>query len=176
MLVALNNWNVALPKKTAIGLLAAYMALVALRVVVPYFIAEESRYWLDFATSLLRLLGVLALWTSVPLFLNARWVNTVIHWSPLAFFTHSGHFPLIALLNYFVLAKLLPHSNDAFLLLHFFLTVASTLVILFVGASILRRFAPGLFRILSGSRQWPEESGQPVTTIDGVLLQRGREG
>ena len=155
MLVAINRWTVELPKRTALILLAAYLALVAIRVVLPVQVGTEPVLWLDVATRLMRLLGVVAIWTTAPLVLDMRWARVVQSWSPLAFFIHSSHFPLISVLNYIILANLLPRGNDLFLLLHFALTVTLTLALLFFGAAVLKRIAPPLLHILSGSRQQP---------------------
>ena len=172
MLVAIKDLPTTLPKTMASRLFAVYLVLVAIRVLLPSVLGAEWDFHLDVGTRLLRLLGVVAIWTATPLILHTAFARAVSRWSPFAFFVHCGHFPMISAIKYAVLPVFLPQDNSLYLLLHLFLGVGLTLALLFVGGSVLHYLAPKLLYILSGSRRISLKV--PKTEITGQMKHQAR--
>jgi peptidoglycan/LPS O-acetylase OafA/YrhL len=154
----MSGWTLDfISERNAFLLLAAYVALVALRVLSPELVVDGSL--LDTVieepvTRSLRLVGVVAFWGCSPWFARTapgRWIASV---GALAFFLHAVHWPL----NQFIkagLAGVLPVDSSAWLLVNYVTTTVLTVATALLIARAMARFAPPVFLHLSGGRTSP---------------------
>ena len=154
----MSGWTLEfISERSAFCLMAAYVALVALRVLSPEVVADGSL--LDTVieepiTRSLRLVGVVAFWGCSPWFARTtpgRWIASV---GALAFFLHAVHWPL----NQFIkagLAGFLPIHSSGWLLVNYLTTTVLTVAAALLIARGLARFAPPVFLHLSGGRSSP---------------------
>lgn len=154
----MSEWKLDfISERSAFFLMAAYVALVALRVLSPEIVADGSL--LDTVieepvTRSLRLVGVVAFWGCSPWLARTapgRWIAGV---GALAFFLHAVHWPL----NQFIkagLAAVLPVESSGWLLVNYVVTTVLTVAAALLIARCLARFAPPVFLHLSGGRSSP---------------------
>jgi surface polysaccharide O-acyltransferase-like enzyme len=139
-------------RQATLILLAAYVVLVALRTLAPYYVdvADPPRL-LEAATRAMRLVGVLACWGVFLQLAPTRLGMVVARYGGLAFFLHSVHYPLLAevkiLLWHLVLAE-----TDAWMVTHYAASVAVTVAIGIAAGVLLARAVPRWFALLNGGR------------------------
>jgi succinoglycan biosynthesis protein ExoH len=149
-LVRAKKVDVRLGGREVTAIVAAYLLLVALRSLAPYVIDHASPMLGGF-TRLMRLVGVLACWGVFLRVAETRFGAVLARWGPFAFFLYATHFPLMAEVK-LQLWKLLPESNDFWMVLHYLASVAITITICLGGARLLAHVSPGTFALLNGGR------------------------
>lgn len=138
------GWNATL------ALIALYVALVALRTLAPYVI-DGAPALLDYSTRAMRLVGVLACWGLITRVAPTRFGARVARYGGLAFFLHAAHFPLLAEVK-ILLWHLVPEPTDSWMIAHYAVSVAATVVIGVSVGMLLARWKPHWFAMLNGGR------------------------
>jgi succinoglycan biosynthesis protein ExoH len=136
--------------RVAVGLLLAYVLLVAVRTAAPYFIAPGSGY-VEVATRAMRLVGVLACWGIFQNIALSSFGATVARFGGFAFFLHAAHFPLLAAIKIF-LWNYVPEETQFWMLMHYAVSVILTVAIGVGFGVVLARLAPQQFAFLNGGR------------------------
>jgi hypothetical protein len=99
----------------------------------------------------MRLIGVLACWGVFQRIALTPMGAVVARYGGFAFFLHAAHYPLLAEVK-LVLWPLMPAQTQAWMLLHYLMSVAITVAI-GIGLGIaLTQFAPKAFSLLNGGR------------------------
>ena len=140
-------------RSAALGFLAGYVVLVALRALAPAMLdLNDGRpLLLTAATRAMRLVGVVACWGIFLQLARTRFGRFVAGYGGLAFFLHAMHFPLIAEVK-IRLWQLVPAQTDAWLLVHFLGSVVLTVSLCMAAGLLLARWAPGAFALMNGGR------------------------
>lgn len=140
-------------RQATLVLLGVYLALVALRALMPLWIEWEGNRpeWLTGATRALRLLGALACWGVIQLVAGTRAGVALAPYGGLAFFLFALHFPLIAQIK-LLLWRWVPAETDAWMVAHYASSVALTVAIGVVAGSLLARHVPKAFALMNGGR------------------------
>ena len=149
-LVRMRGWPVEIGWRATLVFLAIYLALVAIRASIPYFLTEPTSL-LYAATRGMRLFGVIACWGLFLKTAPTRLGGVVARYGGLAFFLHAAHYPLLAEVK-ILLWPLLPAETDGWMLAHY---AASVLVTVAVGLSagiVVARLLPKGFELLNGGR------------------------
>jgi succinoglycan biosynthesis protein ExoH len=136
--------------RAVLALVAGYLALVALRSLAPYVLHHSSPLLAGF-TRLMRLVGVLACWGVFLRVGETKLGAKLARLGPFAFFLYATHFPLMAEVK-LQLWKLLPASNDFWMVVHYLASVSITILLCLCSAYLLARYAPGTFALLNGGR------------------------
>jgi succinoglycan biosynthesis protein ExoH len=131
-------------------LVVAYLALVTLRSLAPYVIEHPGPILAGF-TRLMRLVGVLACWGVFLRVGETRLGAQLARVGPFAFFLYATHFPLMAEVK-LQLWKLLPGTNDFWMVVHYLASVSITILLCLGSAYLLARFLPEVFALLNGGR------------------------
>ena len=153
-LICSQSIPLTVPKKTTIILFALYIILVSLRALAPYVIVAEYDHgplWLDAGTRLMRLVGVVACWGIIYRAAKTALGKRVSVYGGLAFFLHSAHWPLLAVVK-MVLWKLIPSDTDLWMVIHWWASVATTIAIGLALGLALARFFPRIFAYMNGGR------------------------
>jgi hypothetical protein len=132
------------------ALVIGYLALVALRSLAPYFMDHSSPLLAGF-TRLMRLVGVLACWGVFLRVGETRVGAKLARLGPFAFFLYATHFPLMAEVK-LQLWKLLPATNDFWMVVHYIASVSITISLCLGAAYLLARYLPEVFALLNGGR------------------------
>lgn len=144
------------------ALLALYLALVALRTLAPLAIDVQPYRpeLLNMATRAMRPIGVLACWGLCLQFARMRVGATIAQYGGLSFFVFATHFPLIAAVK-LALWPLLPVESDGWMIAHYVVSVAVTVMISLSIGLLVARFVPGLFAWMNGGRHVPVAAREP---------------
>jgi succinoglycan biosynthesis protein ExoH len=167
-LIRLRQWKVDFTApKLATALLAAYLVLVGLRTIGPYYIPEESTLGValfDYGTRIMRLLGVTAVWLCAPFLLQTFIGRKMAAIGTVAFFLHAAHWPLNQVIKV-SLGMVMPERTDLVLLINYSVTAIATIALTLIAARLLDSTVPGVFNFLSGgrSRTWSVRGAKPVT-------------
>lgn len=157
-LLQVRNWPVPqIPTRYALIALLAYAVLIGARTLAPAVVPLDSDIaaaGLQVVTRLLRVLGVVALWSIAPLLLRTRAGQWMVRMSALAFFLHAIHWPLNQFIKLAIDATL-PELQEWTLLANYVGTTALTIAAATLAARLLGAVAPGLFSHLSGGRSGP---------------------
>lgn len=150
--IALNGWRRHVPDRLVASLALVFFLLVLGRAVAPAFLGnpEESR-GLYIATCLMRIVGVVAIWSAAPFLMRGLAQVMTVRFSGMPFFLHCAHYPPILLVKS-VFGGLLGPQSDVMHLVVYFGTVLATLIGTVTAAGLLRGIAPGVFSLLSGGR------------------------
>jgi len=152
----IHRWpiaNIASPR-TAIILMASYFVLVAIRTLAPVFLSDDmpmARIITGAGTRMLRLYGVVALWSLAPLLVRTSWGMQIAKFGVVAFFLHAIHWPLNQLLKA-GFDSVLPHRSEGLLLVNYFATTVLTVALAILIARLLNSHVPVVFNHLSGGR------------------------
>jgi succinoglycan biosynthesis protein ExoH len=157
-------------RKTSWWLLAAYLAVVTLRTLAPMLVdlSAHRPEVLTAATRSMRLLGVLACWGCFQQWAQTRTGAAIASFGGLAFFLHSAHYPLIAEVK-ILLWPLLPSHADGWLIAHYLVSVAITVVIGMSVGLLLARNAPRVFALMNGGRPGMGPQGAQATDSARVV-------
>jgi len=137
------------PKAAAIAF-GIYVALVTLRTLAPYAVIGDP-FWLQAVTRGMRLVGVLACWGIFQQIAFTETGGRIARYGGLAFFLHAAHFPLLAAVK-LTLWDWVPYPSQGWMLAHYLLSVAVTVLLCLGAAFALASTAPRLFAYLNGGR------------------------
>jgi surface polysaccharide O-acyltransferase-like enzyme len=149
-LLRLRRVPLEISAKATLWLMSLYLVLVALRALTPYVI-DGSPFVLDVATRAMRIPGVLACWGVFQRIALSPRGATIAKYGGLAFFLHSVHFPLIGEVK-ILLWYLLPAETDGWMILHYLLSVAVTVIVGLALGVVMARLIPKSFSLLNGGR------------------------
>jgi len=138
-----------------LALLLAYIAVTAARSLAPMVVDlsdPAQKEWLEFATRLVRPLGVMACWGLCLQLAATRFGTSLATFGGFAFFLHAAHYPIIALVKD-VLWRVTPGPTDLWLLLHYGASVALTIGVAALAAAVIFRISPALYGLLAGGRR-----------------------
>lgn len=166
-LLRIKQLPLTLSARAVAGIMAGYVLLVALRALAPYAIPGAADgmnpFWLDVATRLMRMVGVLGCWGVMYRLARTSAGRRASAYGGLAFFLHSAHWPLLALVKSLV-ARVMLMDNDAALLAHYVISVALTVMLGLACGLLLARFAPRLFALMNGGRLLQQHTAAPMAT------------
>ena len=148
--IRLRGVPVEFGARATVVFLAAYVALCAARTLAPY-VVDGDPFILQAATRGMRLVGVLACWGLFQRIAPMPIGGLVARFGGLAFFLHAAHFPLIAEVK-LILWDLLPAETQAWMLVHYVVSVLITVVLGIGLGLLLTRSAPKAFALLNGGR------------------------
>ena len=154
-LIRQKHLPMTIPLPATIGLIALYVTLAGLRALAPYVVpalaAYENPLWLDVATRAMRVVGVLGCWGALYRLAQTTWGGRIDGYGSLAFFLHSAHWPLLAMVKT-VIWRFMPGDNDMWMLVHYAASVSLTVMIgLGLGLALATK-APGIFALMNGGR------------------------
>ena len=130
--------------------LAAYIVMCAVRTLAPY-VVDGDPFILQVMTRSMRLVGVVACWGLFQRIAPTPIGGLVARFGGLAFFLHAAHFPLIAEVK-LILWDLLPAETQAWMLVHYLVSVVITVALGIGLGLLLTRSAPKAFALLNGGR------------------------
>jgi hypothetical protein len=145
---------IVLPLRTTLILFAAYILLDSLRALAPYVVDFTDHVypeWIEVATRILRIFGVLSCWGLIYRWSETKTGAVISGYGGLAFFLHSAHWPLLAIIKVAVW-KFIPGESDFWMLVHYVVSVSITIA---VGLSLglgLAKIAPNIFSLMNGGR------------------------
>ena len=170
-LVRRQNLRMTIPLPTVLTLIALYLTLVSLRAlapcVAPSVLQGVDPLWLAVATRLMRVVGVLACWGTIYRVAQTPAGQFIGSYGGLAFFLHSAHWPLLAIVKVGVW-RFMPGDSDGFMLLHYLISVALTVTIGLTAGMMLARFAPRVFSLMNGGRMLGQAASTPILTQGAV--------
>jgi hypothetical protein len=149
-LVRIRQIPVEIGARSTMIFLAIYVALVAIRTLMPY-VVDGDPFLLDVATRASRIIGVLACWGVFQQIALMPFGATVARYGGLAFFLHSAHFPLIAEIK-ILLWDLLPAETQFWMIVHYLASVTITVAIGIALGVVMARAVPRSFSLLNGGR------------------------
>ncbi|WP_111428288.1 acyltransferase [Rhodobacteraceae bacterium DSL-40] len=153
---AVHGWRRDLPRRWVLPLLAVFLLLVLLRSLAPALldIEPESR-GLYIATCLMRIVGLVTVWSAAPLLMGGLLGAITPQVSYMAFFMHCAHFPPIIVVK-MLFGRLLDPAGSLVHLAVYFGTVIVTIAVIALAAHLMRHATPRLFSVLSGGRTGPK--------------------
>ena len=160
-MIAIYRLDLTRLDRWALPLFAGFLLVVALRTVAPVLIGAESERTLELMSSLLRLVGVMALWSLAGRLALTGLGEMLRRYSGMAFFIFCAHYPLIMYVKK-MLASVAPPSGEAGLLLNYVASIGLTLALIGLAAILLNRLIPRVYAILNGGRETPEKGGVAV--------------
>lgn len=149
-LVRMRAIPVEITRTTTLWLLLAYVALVTLRTVSPYVVDDDALV-IVVATKVMRVLGVLACWGIFQSAALSPAGAAIARYGGFAFFLHAIHFPLIAAVKA-ALWSIVPANSQAWMIVHYALSVLLTVSVGMAIGILLARWAPRQFAFLNGGR------------------------
>jgi hypothetical protein len=154
-LIRRKHMPTTIPLRATLGLIMLYVTLACLRALAPYAVPTAADLvnplWLDVATRAMRIIGVLACWGTLYRLAQTRWGERIAEFGGLAFFLHSAHWPLLAIVKA-MLWRLMPQDTDAWMLVHYAASVSLTVMIgLGLGIALASK-APKVFALMNGGR------------------------
>ncbi|NJM91380.1 MAG: acyltransferase [Rhodospirillaceae bacterium] len=148
--IRLRGVPVEIGVRATMVFLAAYVAMCAVRSLAPY-VVEGDPLILQVMTRGMRLVGVLACWGLFQRIAPTPMGGSVARFGGLAFFLHAAHYPLIAEVK-LVLWGLLPAETQAWMLVHYVVSVLITVALGIGLGLLLTRSSPKAFALLNGGR------------------------
>lgn len=147
--------TLTIPLRTTIFLVALYTIWALLRALTPYFISipadDVDPLWLAVATRAMRVVGVIGCWGAIYHWAQTNWGGRIGKYGGLAFFLHSAHWPLLAMVKV-VIWRFMPGENDLWMLVHYVASVSLTVIIgLGLGIALAYK-APKIFALMNGGR------------------------
>lgn len=149
----LRNAPLEIGLRSTMVLIALYVLLVVLRALAPMAvdIGHPRPELLTLGTRALRLIGVLACWGMALHLGRTRLGGALARYGGFSFFLYAAHFPLLAQVK-IVLWRWVPAESDAWMIVHYLLSVAATVVIAFSLGLLLARAVPNWFAAMNGGR------------------------
>ena len=133
----------------------AYLTLMLLRTFAPYAVdgaGPTAEKLLEVATRGTRVIGALACWGVFQRVALTRVGDSVARFGSFAFFLHAVHYPFLGEMK-ILLWRLLPAETDAWMLLHYVVSVAMTVVFGVGSGYLLARYWPAAFALMNGGRE-----------------------
>ncbi len=149
-----------IPLRPTLILFALYVGLAALRALAPYVVDFSNHMypeWLQVATRLMRICGVLGCWGLIYRWSETKTGEALSRVGGLAFFLHSAHWPLLGIIKVIVW-RFIPDESDAWMLAHDLISVSVTVAIGLALGLGLARAAPGIFALMNGGRHLAQGS------------------
>lgn len=153
-LARVHDTDVTLSWRATAIAFVLYCGIVALRAAAPLYldIADaQTREIVDMATRFMRLAGVVAAWGLIQHAAATRWGAVASGFGGLAFFLHAVHYPLLEQVKLW-LWPLVPAGSDGFMLLHYAVSVAVTVVTGVALGVVISRATPRIFALMNGGR------------------------
>ncbi|HJT14719.1 MAG TPA: acyltransferase family protein [Dongiaceae bacterium] len=148
--IRLRGLLVEIGARATLVILSAYVAICAVRTLAPYVI-DGDPFILRVMTRGMRLVGVLACWGLFQRIAPTAIGGLVARFGGLAFFLHAAHYPLIAEVK-LILWDLLPTETQPWMLVHYVVSVLTTIAIGIGLGLLLTRSVPRAFALLNGGR------------------------
>lgn len=149
--LAIHRVDVTPNERLALPLCAAFLLAVAARTLAPWITGVTESIWLDLGASMMRVLGIAAVWSVSGILARGVIGRLTKPWAPYAFFIYCAHYPLILYIKSGV-GKVWGPESDGALVAHYFVTVALTLASIALLTRMLASLSPGLLAVLSGGR------------------------
>src|SRR5262249_6474244 len=150
-----KQWDLQIPVRVTLMMLVLYVSLACLRALLPMWVVfppdGSNPEWVNLITRPMRIPGVIACWGLIYRLAQTPKGIAVGNYGGVAFFLHSAHFPLLAIIKIAVW-KFMPGESDFIMLLHFALSVALTIMIGMGAGVALARVAPRFFALMNGGR------------------------
>jgi succinoglycan biosynthesis protein ExoH len=141
-------------RKTTLAFCALYFGLIALRTLAPYGVDlsnDWNNYLVDCATRATRVIGVVACWGVFQRIALSDAGEIIGRFGSFAFFLHAVHYPLLAEVK-ILLWRFVPVETDAWMLVHYAVSVVVTVVAgVSVGLFVARQW-PRAFALMNGGR------------------------
>lgn len=153
-LVHQKRLNLEVPLRTAVLAFITFVVLAALRALAPCVVAFDGGPfpdWLLLDTRLMRLFGVVGCWGLMYRFAKTSRGIWLSGFGGLAFFLHSAHWPLLAVVKA-MYARFIPTDTDGLMLLHDVLSVTTTVGIGLSAGLLLAKKLPRVFALMNGGR------------------------
>lgn len=153
-LVHQKHLSLEVPMRTTIGAFVVFVMLACLRALAPY-VADFTDHvypdWILVVTRLLRLFGVVGCWGIIYRVAQTKRGIALSSYGGLAFFLHSAHWPLLAVVRAAV-SHFVPVDTDALMMVHYFLSVIITVSIGLILGLFLAKKIPSVFALMNGGR------------------------
>lgn len=149
--LAIHRLDVTPDERLAPPLFVTFLMAVGLRTIAPWLTGVDQSVWFDVGSSLMRVLGVAAMWSISGVLTRGLAGRLAAQSAPTVFFIYCAHFPLIFYVKT-LLGRLHAPEGDAELVVHYLVTVALTLLIMAIMARVLRILWPSALAVLSGGR------------------------
>jgi succinoglycan biosynthesis protein ExoH len=164
-LIHQKHLSLTVPLRTTLIAVALYVTLAGLRALAPcvVYIPDDAGnpYWLDTVTRLMRLVGVIGCWGVIYRLAQTSRGITLSGYGGLAFFLHSAHWPLLAIIKAAVW-HFMPGNNGFWMLVHYVTSVLLTVAVGLGFALALARSCPRMFALMNGGRLLGQLKEQPV--------------
>jgi hypothetical protein len=149
-----------------------------LRALAPYAVPVSVDYvnplWLEVATRAMRVVGVLGCWGALYRLAQTNLGRRIAYYGGLAFFLHSAHWPLLAVVKT-AIWRLMPEDSDMWMLVHYTTSVLLTILIALGLGLALAYKAPRIFSLMNGGRLLgqvkTERSPEPTAGFSPPVLQ-----
>jgi hypothetical protein len=165
-LIKQKHIRMTIPLKVTIALMVLYITLACLRalapLVVPIDASPHMNFCLDAATRLMRIPGVIACWGLIYRAAVTPRGIALSNYGGVAFFLHSVHWPMLSVIKT-VIWKFMPGDSGFWMLVHYALSVSSTIAIGIGSGLLLARFAPRFFALMNGGRLLGQFKNIPVS-------------
>jgi hypothetical protein len=168
-LIHQKHFSIVMPTRFTILAVACYVILAGLRALAPTLVAFPNHvapHWIEVATRFMRFFGVLGCWGIIYRLAETKGGIALSKYGGIAFFVHSAHWPLEAILKE-ALHPLIRGNSDFWLLLHYFVTVLLTITISVTAALTLARFCPRVFSLMNGGRLLGQTRNSQPEAVDG---------
>ena len=153
-LIHQKHLPMTIPLRATILLVILYVALASVRALAPYAVHFEpaaNPFWIDVATRAMRIVGVLGCWGVIYRAAQKPWGIAAGNYGGLAFFLHSAHWPMLAIIKA-GLWHFVPGDNDAWMLAHYVASVVLTVTIGLGAGMALNYISPRTFALMNGGR------------------------
>jgi len=151
-LLRYNKMPLTISAKITYASLAFYVMLVCLRALSPLIVGQVADpFWLEVATRLMRIIGVLACWGVLYRAAQSRLGQKLSKYGALAFFLHSAHWPLLPIVKMY-LWQIIPGESGFWMVVHWWGSVCITITICLSSGLLLAHFIPRFFALMNGGR------------------------
>jgi hypothetical protein len=148
---AMHGLRPELPRPWVVPVFALFLVAALARTLAPWALGWTEGVGFSVATGAMRVLGALAVWNAAPLVLDTRFAAWIGRRSYMAFYIHAAHYPPILFIK-LALGSLIDPASEAAQIALYLASVGLTISSLMLLGPVLRRWTPGLFRVISGGR------------------------
>jgi succinoglycan biosynthesis protein ExoH len=149
-----KRWRLTLSRSLTAGLVTAMLLLCSVRALAPLWVYPSDpdvQQWLSPLTTAMRGIGVVAWWGLIYRLATTAVGQALGRAAGFAFFLHAAHWPLLALIKQLLWVQL-PRQSENWLLVHYSVSVAVTVVLSVAVGVLMARVTPRLFAVLNGGR------------------------
>ena len=126
-----------------------------------------ANVWQVFLSRAMRLVGLLAFWNVVAL-LGKKTLKYLAGLSAFVFIVFAGHEPTLTIFRK-LLYRFVPPSGEWGILFYYFLTVTATICMMILLGTMLRKYMPGFYNFITGSRSREDRNQVRETVFQGLL-------